>query len=198
MTLRIGSIFSGTGGLDIAVANVFGAEPVWFSEVDPAACKTLAHNWPDVPNLGSVTEIHWPTVPPVDIIAGGSPCQDLSLAGAKKGMDESTRSGLWFEMLRAIRIIKPKYVVWENVKGALSARASSDLGWTEGLLDERPESEKPKKENDHAVRALGRVLGDLSESGYDAKWTTVSAAEAGAPHLRERVFVLATLAGGQP
>lgn len=82
---------------------------------------------PESPNFRDVTAVDWETVPPVDIISGGSPCQDVSLAGARRGMTDGTRSNLWVSMREAIKIIRPRLVVWENVKGARSATASSDL-----------------------------------------------------------------------
>lgn len=190
--LRLGSLFSGYGGLDLAIENVFNAETVWHSEFDEVPDRILSAHWPDVPNLGDITKIDWHKVQPVDIIAGGSPCQDLSAAGRRAGMTEGTRSNLWVNMREAIAILRPRFVVWENVKGALSARAESYLGWTEGLLDNRTENEKPAQEKDHALRALGRVLGDLTELGYDSKWVTLRAADIGAPHGRARIFLIAT------
>lgn len=86
--------------------------------------------------MGDVTKIDWSKIEPVDIITGGSPCQDLSAAGARKGMTEGTRSNLWSAMREAINIIQPQYVIWENVRGALSAKAtsSSDMESTDRLL----------------------------------------------------------------
>jgi len=86
MTLTHGSLFSGYGGIDRAIADVFGAETAWVSDVDPGANAILAHRYPDAPNLGDITAIDWATVPRVDIISGGSPCQDLSMAGRRAGM----------------------------------------------------------------------------------------------------------------
>ena len=192
--MRIGSLFTGYGGLDMAVEQVFGATTAWVSDIDKGACKILAHRYPDVPNLGDITAIDWATVEPVDIITGGSPCQDLSHAGRRAGMTEGTRSNLWVAMREAIAQLKPSIVVWENVRGAFSAKADSDLGWQEGLLDGRSEEEKPAKEKDHTLRALGRVLGDLSDLGYDTQWYGLRAADISAPHGRFRVFVVACLA----
>ena len=185
-----GSLFTGYGGLDLAVEEVFEAETIWVSDVDPGANRIIAHRYPGVPNLGDVTTIDWSGVQRPDILSGGSPCQDLSTAGARAGMVNGTRSNLWVAMREAIAQLEPTYVVWENVRGALSARAESDLGWTEGLLDGRPPEAHPKKE-DPALRALGRVLGDLSDLGYDARWLTLRASDVGACHRRERVFVVA-------
>lgn len=170
--LTIGSMFSGYGGLDLAIEQVTGAKPKWFIEFDEAPSKILAHHWPGVPNLGDVTKVDWHTVPKVDIIAGGSPCQDLSAAGKRAGMTDGTRSNLWVNMREAIEIIRPRLVVWENVLGALSATAkfASDLEPTT-----RPVGDSA---NGH-LRALGRVLGDLTEIGYDARWTTLRVSELG-------------------
>lgn len=197
--LRIGSFFSGYGGLDLAAEAALDAKTEWVVEFDPAPSAVLAHRFPGIPNYGDITKMDWSRVPTVDIITGGSPCQDLSTAGRRAGMSEGTRSNLWVHMREAVAALQPKFVVWENVRGALSAKADSDLGWTEGLLDGRSESEKPAQEKDHALRALGRVLGDLCDLGYDAAWTTFKAGSkrssdwnhVGAPHQRERVFVLA-------
>ena len=190
VTLTNGSLFTGYGGLDLAVEEVFDAETIWTSDVDPGANRIIAHRYPGVPNLGDITTIDWSGVRRPDILSGGSPCQDLSTAGTRAGMVDGTRSNLWVAMREAIAQLEPTYVVWENVRGALSARAESNLGWTEGLLDGRPQEALPKKE-DPALRALGRVLGDLADLGYDARWVCLRASDVGACHRRERVFVLA-------
>ena len=190
VTLTNGSLFTGYGGLDLAVEEVFDAETIWTSDVDPGANRIIAHRYPGIANLGDITTIDWSGVRRPDILSGGSPCQDISIAGARAGMADGTRSNLWIAMREAIAQLEPTYVVWENVRGALSARAESDLGWTEGLLDGRPPEAHPKKE-DPALRALGRVLGDLSDLGYDARWLTLRASDVGACHRRERVFVVA-------
>ena len=182
--LTHGSLFAGMGGLDQAIADVFGAETAWVSDVDPGANLILAHRYPHAPNLGDITTVDWATVEPVDIISGGSPCQDLSHAGRRAGMKPGTRSGLWESMREAIAVLRPRYVVWENVHGALSATASSDLEWCPGCMGS-PTDRGP------VLRALGRVLGDLADLGYDAQWHGLRAADVGACHGRFRVFVLA-------
>ena len=182
--MKIGSLFSGVAGLDRAVESFFDAQVAWFVEFDKAPSKVLAYHYPNVPNYGDVTTVDWANVEPVDIITGGSPCQDLSAAGKRKGMTDGTRSNLWAQMREAIATLKPRYVVWENVRGAYSARANSEVESEPGLLGEFGQS-RP------ALRALGRVLGDLSELGYDAEWVGLRAADAGAPHNRFRVFVIA-------
>ena len=185
--MRIGSLFSGYGGLDLGVMEALGGSVAWHVEFDAAPSKILAHHWPHVPNFGDVTAVDWAAVEPVDIITGGSPCQDLSHAGKRAGMTEGTRSNLWVAMREAIAVLRPSYVVWENVRGALSAAAASELEPGAGLLGDG--SGRP------ALRALGRVLGDLASLGYDAGWFGLRAADVGAPHGRWRVFVLAHAVG---
>ena len=147
-----GSLFTGYGGLDLAVNAAFGSETIWTSDINPGASRIITSRFPGVPNLGDITQVDWSTVARPDILSGGSPCQDLSTAGARAGMVDGTRSNLWVAMREAIAQLEPTYVVWENVRGALSARAESDLGWTEGLLDGRPQEALSKKE-DPALRA---------------------------------------------
>ena len=185
-----GSLFSGYGGIDIAVAEVFGARTAWVSDIDPGPCKVLEHRFPGVPNLGDITKIDWADVEPVDILSGGSPCQDLSSAGRRAGMTEGTRSNLWVQMREAIETLQPRLVVWENVMGALSARATSELESVEGRVGDGA--------GGPALRALGRVLGDLAEIGFDAEWATIRASDVGAPHGRARVFLLAWPSGSSP
>jgi DNA (cytosine-5)-methyltransferase 1 len=148
----------------------------------------MARHWPGVPNLGDITTIDWAAVEPVDILSGGTPCQDLSHAGRRQGMTLGTRSNLWASMREAIAVIEPKYVVWENVRGALSAKADSDVELCEGCLG----APGRKGARRHSLRALNRLLGDLANLGYDAQWRGLRASDVGAPHQRFRLFVLAT------
>ncbi|MGP5382019.1 DNA cytosine methyltransferase [Glutamicibacter arilaitensis] len=186
--LKLGELFAGYGGLGMAVEHVFDAKLAWYAEFDDAPSKIMAHHWPDVPNHRDVTSVDWSQVEPVDIISGGSPCQDLSGAGRRAGMTEGTRSNLWVSMREAIATIKPKYVVWENVRGAYSAKADSALEHCPGCMGEAGARERH-------LRAFGRVLGDLSDLGYDAEWRGLPASSMGAPHARYRVFLLATKRG---
>ena len=181
--LTHGSLFTGYGGLDMAVEQVFGAKTVWVSDIDKGANKIIEHRFPGVQNLGDITKVDWVEVPKVDIISGGSPCQDVSHAGKRAGMTEGTRSNLWVSMREAIEVLKPRFVVWENVRGVLSAKADSEVESCEGCLGDR--AGKP------SLRALGRVLGDLASLGYDAEWRGVRASDVGAPHQRFRVFIVA-------
>jgi DNA (cytosine-5)-methyltransferase 1 len=181
--VRYGELFAGVSGLGMAVEEVFGASPAWFAEIDTAPSKVLAHHYPNVLNVGDVSAVDW-TAPELqaDILAGGFPCQDVSLAGKRKGMRSGTRSGLWAEFARAIEVVRPSWVVIENVRGLLSAGTDSDVEpcpWCVGV----PAGE-------HALRALGAVLGDLAGLGFDAEWVSVRASDVGAPHGRFRVFIL--------
>lgn len=184
--MRIGSLCSGYGGLDMAVAEFFDAEVAWFFEYDKAPSKILAHHWPDVPNYGDMTTGDWAGIEQVDIICGGTPCQDLSGAGKRAGMTEGTRSNLWVAMREAVAVQRPRYVVWENVRGAYSAGASSEVESEPGLLGGTPGG---------YLRALGRVVGDLASLGYDCRLGLVRASDAGAPHVRARVFIVADREG---
>lgn len=180
----IGSLFTGYGGLDMGVAMALDpdARVAWTSDVEPGPCKLAATRWPSTPNLGDTTQINWDDVEPVDIICGGSPCQDLSLAGKRAGMAQGTRSGLWESMAAAVETIRPRLVVWENVLGALSARAYSPVEQEPWMLGTRT--------NEPALRAAGRVAGALASLGYSSAWRVVRASEAGAPHQRARLFLI--------
>lgn len=183
MSVQIGSLFAGYGGLEMGIQAVLGGHVAWHSEIDQAASRVLARHWPGVPNLGDITAIDWTTVPRVDVLAGGFPCQDVSTAGRQAGLRPGTRSGLWSHFAYAIDQLRPALVVAENVRGLLSAGAHCDVEpcpWCVGDGEGEP-----------ALRALGAVLGDLADLGYDAAWTGLRAADVGAPHARFRVFVVA-------
>ena len=183
---RIGSLFSGYGGLDMAVQAALGGEVAWHCEIEPAAARVLAHHRPGVPNLGDITTVDWSSVrrdaEELFILTGGFPCQDVSSAGRRAGLRPDTRSGLWTHMAYAIDQLRPDLVVIENVRGLTSADAACDLEpcpWCLGDDEGRP------------LRALGAVLGDLADLGYDARWCGLRAADVGAPHGRYRIFIVA-------
>lgn len=180
---RIGSLCSGYGGLDMAVREVFGGSIAWHSEIDPDASAILAHHWPEVPNLGDLAAVDFGQVEPVDIAVFGFPCTDVSVAGRMAGIAPGTRSGLWLHIARALKILRPRMVVIENVPGLLSTQAHSDVEPCPWCLGDR--SGQPP------LRALGAVLADLARLGFDATWACVRAEEIGAPHTRRRVFILA-------
>lgn len=156
-SVTVGSLFTGIGGLDLGL-EAAGMTLAWQSEKDEFCCQVLAKHWPDVPNLGDVTTIDWKKVPRVDLICGGYPCQPFSYSGLRRGGADERH--LWPFMFDAIRHLRPRFALMENVPGHLS------LGF-------------------------GRVLGDLAEIGYDAEWDCIPAASIGAPHLRDRVWIVA-------
>jgi len=152
--VKVGSFFTGYGGLDIAV----GGELQWYAEIEPAACQVLAAHYPDVPNLGDITKIDWTSVPPVDILTGGYPCQPFSHAGNRKGKDDERH--LWPYVRDAIDALRPSYAILENVAG-------------------------------HITLGFADVLADLASIGFDAQWGTFRASDVGAPHQRNRLFIVA-------
>ncbi|MDX3587316.1 DNA cytosine methyltransferase [Streptomyces europaeiscabiei] len=197
---RIGSLCTGYGGLDEAVRQVFGGTVAWHCQYEPPdkdgredknqyAAQILAHHWPKIPNHGDLTKVGWDQVEPVDILTAGFPCQDVSLAGLRAGLAEGTRSGLWRHVARAIEELQPRLVVIENVRGLLSAPADGDVEpctWCVGDAGDEP-----------LLRALGAVLADLARLRFDAEWQVVRASDVGAPHQRERCFLLAWPADAQ-
>lgn len=154
--MTVGSLFSGIGGFDLGFERA-GFEIKWQVEIDPFCRAVLAKHWPNVTRYFDVRKVRYPER--VDVLAGGFPCQDVSYAGSGDGLD-GERSGLWFQMGRLVREVRPSFVVVENVAGL-------------------------------TTRGLGRVLGDLARSGYDAEWSSVSGCSVGTPHVRRRVFIVA-------
>jgi DNA (cytosine-5)-methyltransferase 1 len=181
--LRIGSLFSGYGGLTLAVQAAIGGTVAWHSEIEDAPSQVLAARFPGVPDLGDITQVDWSTVEPVDILEGGFPCTDVSLAGRRRGLGPGTRTGLWSRMADAIDHLRPSLVVAENVRGLLSAEAHSDVEPCPWCLGDSGDAEPP-------LRALGAVLADLADLGYDAGWYGLRASDVGAPHGRFRVFIV--------
>ena len=113
----IGSLCTGYAGLDAAASSVFGGGLAWVAENDRAARTLLEYRFPDVPNLGDMTRIDWAQVPPVKVLAAGIPCQGWSAAGKRKGHDDER--WLWADMAEAIRVMRPRWVIVENVPGLL-------------------------------------------------------------------------------
>ena len=159
MKYRLGSLFSGIGGFELGFEMTGEFETVFQVENNPRARRVLAKHWPAVERFDDVRTVNAVTLPQCDILIGGFPCQDLSIAGRRAGLD-GDRSGLWWEFQRLIGDIRPRVAVLENVAGLFTA-------------------------------GFDRVLGSLAEIGYDASWTVISAASQGAPHKRDRVFIVA-------
>ena len=157
--LTVGSLFSGIGGIDLGLERA-GMKVLWQVEKDLYAQRVLAKNFPGVACYDDILNVKGASVPYVDVLAGGFPCQDISVAGKGAGIKEGTRSGLWSEYIRIVRELRPRYVLVENVPALRS-------------------------------RGLDRVLGDLAASGYDAEWDCFPAVAFGAPHRRDRLFIVA-------
>ena len=163
--LTFGSLFAGIGGFDLGLERA-GMRCDWQVEIDPYARAVLAKHWPDVRRHEDVR-----TFPPpegewgVDVICGGFPCQDISVAGKGAGL-AGARSGLWYEYARIIGELRPRYVIVENVAALLA-------------------------------RGADVVLGTLASLGYDAEWHVISASAVGAPHRRERLWIVAWNANGR-
>lgn len=173
MTLKVLDLFAGAGGFTIAGELAGGYETVAFCEIDKHARKVLAKNWPDVPIFEDVNKLQASDIDgTIDVITGGFPCQDLSSAGRGAGLGKGTRSGLFREMLRLACEVRERqgrlpYIIFENVARLLSGPTEAPGEW------------------------FGEFLWSLAEVGYDAEWFCITAASIGAPHMRERVCVVA-------
>ena len=165
--MKVGSLFSGIGGLELGLEWA-GMETAWQVERDPYACRVLAKHWPNVPRYHDVRTFNAADAPRVDLVCGGFPCQPHSVAGSRRASADDR--DLWGEFARVIREARPKWVVAENVPGLLSSEAG---------------------------RFFGRVLADLASLGFNAEWFVLPAAAVGAPHRRERIFIVAYTYGAQ-
>jgi DNA (cytosine-5)-methyltransferase 1 len=159
--LRVGSLFSGIGGFDLGFARA-GMRTVWVVEQDPYCQFVLAERFPAATRYSDVRAVYSSYVEQVDVLCGGFPCQDISIAGnATRGQGiNAGKSSIWSEFRRLIGEFRPLYVVIEN----------------SALL---------------SIRGLDRVLSDLATFGYDAEWQCLSAESVGAPHIRERLYIVA-------
>ena len=116
--MKIGSLCTGYGGLDLAVEAVTGAKTIWYSEFDKHVSKIMEHHRPNLPNLGDLTKVDWSNVEPIDIITAGYPCQPFSTAGQRKGTNDPRH--IWPHIAEAISLLRPKLVILENVRGHLT------------------------------------------------------------------------------
>jgi DNA (cytosine-5)-methyltransferase 1 len=160
--MKLGSLCTGIGGLDLAVEAHYGAELAWCAEIDPAASAVLAHRFPDAPNLGDFRDAD---PDPVDVLCAGFPCQPVSTAGRRAGTDDDR--WLFDDIVALVGRMepRPRVLVFENVAGLLSANDGD---------------------------AMARVVHGLARLGYVGSWGTVRASDVGAPHRRARVFIVAT------
>jgi DNA (cytosine-5)-methyltransferase 1 len=177
MKLKVLDLFSGIGGFSLGLERAIsdgpytGFETVAFCEIEPFPRKVLAKHWPEVPQYEDVRTLTAERLAAdgiaVDVITGGFPCQDISVAGKQAGLGEGTRSGLWSECLRLTSELRPRYAIFENVSNLLSGPSGKPGAW------------------------FSRILADLAIVGYDAEWENIPASAVGAPHRRERVWIVA-------
>lgn len=167
--MKFFSLFSGIGGFDLGFERS-GMTCVGQCEIDPFCNKVLAKHWPNVWRHGDIKTLTGAMINEhcgsIDLICGGFPCQDISLAGKRAGMS-GERSGLWSEFFRLICELRPGYTIIENVSAL--------------LIPTKPEEPAP----------LATVLSDLASLGFDAEWEMLRAADFGAPHQRDRLFIIA-------
>lgn len=161
--MRVGSLFTGIGGFDCGF-EIAGCDLAWQSEIEPYCLKVLAARFPGVPNIGDVTHAQ---PAPVDVMVGGFPCQDLSVAGQRKGLD-GERSGLFFAFMYQVAVLQPQWVVIENVPGLISSKKGDDFGI---------------------------VLSTLETLGYGWAYRVVDSQYFGVPQRRRRVFIVGCLGG---
>lgn len=167
--VRYVSLFSGIEAASVAWGPL-GWEPVAFAEIDEFPIALLAERYPEVPNVGDVTKMKWKKYRgKVDMVVGGSPCQSFSIAGKREGLQGE--SGLMFEYIRAVREIRPRWFLWENVPGALSS------------------------ENGEAFRQL---LSEMDKLGYGLAWRVLDAQFFGVAQRRRRLFLVGRLGACPP
>lgn len=173
--LRVLDLFSGIGGFSLGLELTGGFETVAFCEINPDRRRDLASIWPGVPIYNDVRTINAEMVGKIDVITGGFPCQDISIAGRRVGIG-GDRSGLYGEIVRLLRELRPRFAIMENSADLLTGHGGA---WSR------------------------HVFGRLAEIRYDAEWHVIPASGLGAPHDRERVWIIATDAssgqqGGEP
>lgn len=167
--MRYISLFSGIEAATVAWEPLEW-EPVCFAELDPFPCAVLEHRYPDVPNVGDVTKVNWKKFKnKCDVVVGGSPCQSFSVAGKREGL--SGESGLMFEYVRAVREVRPRWFLWENVPGALSSEGGE---------------------------AFRQLLSEMDKLGYGLAWRVLDAQFFGVAQRRRRVFLVGRLGACPP
>jgi len=203
MSLTLGSLFDGIGGFPLA-AQRHGITPAWASEIEAAPVSITRKHFPEMLHLGNITEISGAEIAPVDIITFGSPCQDLSVAGKRAGLD-GERSGLFMEAVRIIREMreatngaKPRWCVWENVHGAFSSSGGEDFLAVIREVAETADkdihvSRPPTADGVTVWQPAGAVMGD----GGSLAWRLMDAQYWGVPQRRRRIFLVADFGGGR-
>ena len=205
--MTLGSLFDGSGTCPLAAA-MCGITPVWASEIEPYPIRVTKKNFPSMRHLGDITKISGAEIEPVDIVTFGSPCQDLSEAGAQKGLVEGERSSLFFDAIRIICEMReathgktPRYAVWENVPGAFSSHQGRDflevlrafVRAAGGNNADVPEPARAGRADKLVWRNAGCILGD----GYSIAWRVLDAKYWGVPQRRKRIFLVCDFAGGR-
>ena len=194
--LRLGSLFDGSGGFPLA-AIFCGIKPIWSSEVEPFPIRVTEKNLPQVKHLGDIKDINGSVIEPVDIISFGSPCQDLSIAGKRAGL-EGEKSNLFYEAIRVIKEMRcksngkyPRYLLWENVPGAFSSNKGEDFRC---VLEEitRIKDSTVKFSRPSRWQSAGEILGD----DFSLAWRVLDSKYFGVPQRRRRIFLVADLDGG--
>ncbi|WP_288961430.1 DNA (cytosine-5-)-methyltransferase [uncultured Peptoniphilus sp.] len=194
--LTLGSLFDGSGGFPLAAIKS-GIKPLWASEVEPFPIRVAQKNLPQVKHLRDIKDIDGGEITPVDIISFGSPCQDLSIAGKRAGL-EGKKSNLFYEAIRVIKEMRcksngkyPRYLLWENVPGAFSSNKGEDfrcvLEEITRIKDSTVKLNRPKK-----WEKAGEILGD----NFSLAWRVLDAKYFGVPQRRRRIFLVADLDGG--
>ena len=202
--MTMGSLFSGSGGFELA-ASIFGIKPLWASEIEPFPIMVTATNFPEMEHLGNISKLDGAKIPKVTVISGGSPCQDMSVAGMRAGLDGS-RSNLFREQIRIVKemraddirngrtgkYIRPRFMVWENVPGAFSSNKGKDfqsvLQEIVSIVDETATVPLPPKSK---WTAAGCIMGDT----YSIAWRTFDAQYWGVPQRRKRIYLVADFGG---
>ena len=191
--LTLGSLFDGIGGFPYA-ASFYGIRPLWASEIIPECISVTQKHFPEMEHVGDITKLYGGTLPPVDIITFGSPCQDLSVASGKRLGLAGERSGLFLEAVRIIREMQeatngeyPKFALWENVPGALSSSSRRDF---KAVLEAFTEAEVPMPGSGRWANA-GMVRG----RGADLAWCVYDAQYFGTAQRRRRIFLIADFRG---
>lgn len=203
--MTLGSLFDGSGTCPLAAA-MCGITPVWASEIEPYPIRVTQKNFPRMKHLGDITQINGAEIEPVDIVTFGSPCQDLSEAGAQKGLVDGKRSRLFFDALRIICEMReatngkyPRYAVWENVPGAFSSNKGRDFlavlrAFVEaagGHDTDVPEPARKGRTDRLAWRNAGCIVGE----GYSIAWRVLDAKYWGVPQRRKRIYLVADFGG---
>ena len=194
--LTLGSLFDGSGGFPLA-GLLAGIVPVWSSEIEPFAIRVTEKRLPQVQHFGNISGLHGAKLPPVDIITFGSPCQDMSIAGKRTGLNGS-RSSLFHEAIRIIREMRcasngkyPRYIVWENVPGAFSSNGGEDFRCVlEAICSVKDSSISIPRPAGKWTKA-----GEILAESYSLAWRVLDAQYWGVPQRRKRIFLVADFDG---